>query len=429
MLIFPSVYILTKQGYVASEMAQSIRSFNKILFVSPYRGFRIKPRLITSSAINLCDSRENKTIALEDVAALLKSRNSWTSLEIQDLKNKLIGREVSLRALNKHHNIDEQTVNSVILKSCEKFGLVETGINYFKTLVENGHKISVAETRVLFDLVKGNKDLSEENKNFLYEQYQHLMTRYDVLDNLTLGSCVRFLILYDEYINDAINIVESKGMCCENVNKCWDYIAGAAFQTGQVNLGWESLRKIPEKNYGTLRFNDVEKAITGYINYCNEKVKNGTFSVEEFEKIFQFLSDYNINAVKGRANVIFELRSFLDKLNESYEKDYTWKLSFVKVESGHCSSCNNDLEKTVLDEKSFNDLRTTFLSDVIIGKDVFIKSSPEEVKRYYKFLRSTPHFDVIIDGLNVAYANESSNPNTKIRIQRVSMACKKLITM
>lgn len=40
---------------------------------------------------------------------------------------------------------------------------------------------------------------------------------------------------------------------------------------------------------------------------------------------------------------------------------------------------------------------------MIIGKNLFTKTNPQEVERFKKFINKMDNFDVVIDGLNVAY--------------------------
>lgn len=45
-----------------------------------------------------------------------------------------------------------------------------------------------------------------------------------------------------------------------------------------------------------------------------------------------------------------------------------------------------------------------FLKNAVIGRDVFLKSNPEELNRFKEFIKGMDTFDVVVDGLNVAYS-------------------------
>lgn len=40
---------------------------------------------------------------------------------------------------------------------------------------------------------------------------------------------------------------------------------------------------------------------------------------------------------------------------------------------------------------------------VVIGADIFRKSTPEEIKEFKNFVKMTAPYDMVIDGLNIAF--------------------------
>jgi len=44
------------------------------------------------------------------------------------------------------------------------------------------------------------------------------------------------------------------------------------------------------------------------------------------------------------------------------------------------------------------------MSNVVIGKNIFNNSSPQELNEFKDFIESTMPYDVVVDGLNLAYA-------------------------
>lgn len=71
------------------------------------------------------------------------------------------------------------------------------------------------------------------------------------------------------------------------------------------------------------------------------------------------------------------------------------------------------LSQIALTTSEFNTLRDAFLNPVLIGRDIFIKTQPEEFLNYRKFLERTSPYDIVLDGLNIAYAagNKRNNPS------------------
>lgn len=55
-------------------------------------------------------------------------------------------------------------------------------------------------------------------------------------------------------------------------------------------------------------------------------------------------------------------------------------------------------------------LSDQFLNKVLVRDNVFLKSTPNEVEKFEKFLSRSSRFDIVIDGLNVAYSTGVKKP-------------------
>lgn len=73
--------------------------------------------------------------------------------------------------------------------------------------------------------------------------------------------------------------------------------------------------------------------------------------------------------------------------------------------SGQCKSCQGKVEKLQLTDLEFSNLKGAFLKNVIVGKDIFIKSNPVEMAKFQDFISKLKPHDVVLDGLNIAYSN------------------------
>lgn len=79
--------------------------------------------------------------------------------------------------------------------------------------------------------------------------------------------------------------------------------------------------------------------------------------------------------------------------------------------SGICKKCNNKLQLLQVTEDEFNSIKKEFFENVIIGKNVFSKTNPKEIEHFKKFVSNMGKFDVVVDGLNVAYSTGSKSPS------------------
>jgi len=82
--------------------------------------------------------------------------------------------------------------------------------------------------------------------------------------------------------------------------------------------------------------------------------------------------------------------------------------------NGQCPSCSNKLPESKLNEAEFNKLSDVFLNKVMIKRDVFIKTSPDELNRFRSFIEKSIPFDCVIDGLNVAYAGQKKTNRERV---------------
>lgn len=60
--------------------------------------------------------------------------------------------------------------------------------------------------------------------------------------------------------------------------------------------------------------------------------------------------------------------------------------------------------------EEFEKLKKEFLKNVVIGKNVFNKSTQDELNRFKDFVDKMDKFDVVVDGLNVAYSAGCKHP-------------------
>lgn len=65
-----------------------------------------------------------------------------------------------------------------------------------------------------------------------------------------------------------------------------------------------------------------------------------------------------------------------------------------------------------MDKEQFLKMKTYFFNNILIGKNIYLKSSPEEFQNFKSFIEKTSPYDVVLDGLNIAYSHiREKNPN------------------
>ncbi|OQV23717.1 Mitochondrial ribonuclease P protein 3 [Hypsibius exemplaris] len=93
-----------------------------------------------------------------------------------------------------------------------------------------------------------------------------------------------------------------------------------------------------------------------------------------------------------------------------FEKEQGWMAKFTTLSPrGECAACSEYMKPITITRDEFEKLRENFVKSVIEGTDVFLHTNPAELKRYRDFVEKNAPFDLVVDGLNVAYFQNSSN--------------------
>ncbi|KAI9563201.1 hypothetical protein GHT06_010659 [Daphnia sinensis] len=106
-------------------------------------------------------------------------------------------------------------------------------------------------------------------------------------------------------------------------------------------------------------------------------------------------------------NGVFLKQPIVQKLKEVLQNrsrdPFIGQFTAIDEDSGRCQSCQKVLQNTDITDEEFAALRNRITEKVLLGTDVFLGSKPEEMQRFEELLKTTGPYDIVIDGLNVAY--------------------------
>ncbi|XP_017783153.1 PREDICTED: mitochondrial ribonuclease P protein 3 isoform X2 [Nicrophorus vespilloides] len=208
--------------------------------------------------------------------------------------------------------------------------------------------------------------------------YEQVKGKYGTLDSITNEHVIMGLSVTDkwEICKDILN--EIKLTCVPN-SIAYSCTVKAAFQNGQFDYAWNLLNEMLEKNR---KPNNM-----CYIAYIDKCIEDKSISLE---KLFEFLGD---NDLICDWELIQNLRKYFQETK------------FVKItQKGLCTGCKKVIPRIDLSDEEFDVLKSKIFERVIVGKDVFRNTSPSELQLFQKMMNKNINYDVVIDGLNVAYS-------------------------
>ncbi|KAJ2951771.1 hypothetical protein O0L34_g13937 [Tuta absoluta] len=136
-------------------------------------------------------------------------------------------------------------------------------------------------------------------------------------------------------------------------------------------------------------------AYESWINYILRKYKTK-------DTILKHLDEICMHTSKNCA-VIPETTA--EKLRETYSSlGWLARITRIKKQSGECVYCRTTLDCLKLTEDEFKLLQKNVKDKIIVGSDILLKSSEEELKGFLNFIEQTAPYDIVLDALNICYS-------------------------
>lgn len=78
------------------------------------------------------------------------------------------------------------------------------------------------------------------------------------------------------------------------------------------------------------------------------------------------------------------------------------------------------LERQGISTEEFERLKEAMMEIALIGDNAFLKTTPDELKKFVNFIEITAPFDIVLDGLNIAFQTQTKATVTE-KADAVSM--------
>lgn len=352
-----------------------------------------------SSSITL-----NKNNSINDNLKVLRNHlKPFASVEWKEIRQNLIKTQKRINDINvdatilgllcSNENNDDQNQN--LLKNS-----LNIAKNYIEFLKNEGIELNNA---ILGRLMKiyyftykfDSKQITEEDKKDVLNLYDMIMKKYKILDSITCENLIYGILITNQWKKslDLLNMIE---LTCKPSSNVYNEIILRAFNNLQnddsdEDIGWKLLNEMIINNK-----QPKCEIFLIYLKRCKQNSQSRVKFQENIEKMFKFLENNEILITRLVAN---ELHKLL------LEYNIKSNITKIKTNNGQCNSCKLKIKNLSLTDTEFNNLSSIFLDKVLIRKDVFLKSLPEEVDHFVEFINKTAPYDCVIDGLNVAFSS------------------------
>lgn len=315
-------------------------------------------------------------IRLRNEALLNVLSNDPQRIEWESVRNELIANERTVNLSN---------VDGIIIGFCSReyrLDIAKSYVNYMKLQSLNINDASIGKLLRLFyqNRFHQKSSISSEDEAEIVKFCNALIEKHPVLNDTLAENVIHGLCLTKDWLKCLEMLDHLRATGSKPTATSYSCIIGKALEENKLDIAWNLLRQMTKEQITprTSIFLDFFRKLRG--------------DNDETEKLLSLISE----------NCLM----LPDSAIEDFSEVFGDKCKAVKINrSGKCPSCSSKLSSIQLNAAEFAKLSKTFLDDVLIRKDVFLKSSPEEVARFSSFVDKTAPYDCVIDGLNVAFSH------------------------
>lgn len=337
-------------------------------------------KLMNTNKFNVSNYKRPLSIYLEDEHThLLQSEfnnnevltvDKWKSLRLKILQS---------------NRINDKTIDATIVGHCLRELKLTMAKSYMEFLNFEKININAACYGRLLKLYYGigqERDLSIDECKEVIEMYDLLLLKNPILDPSTAENVIHALCVTSDW-NKSLGIFDNIKLTSQPTASTYGAIVVSAFKNNELNVGIKFLEEMIQ---------------------CEKSPKC---------EVFMAWMDYNIRnnlPIDDMLNFIGENEILISSKVALHFKEQltTQKIKCVIASlyksHGVCTNCNKPMKNISISKEEFNHLCSSFLEKVLIRKNVFLKSTPEELTRFEKFIEKTAPYDCVIDGLNVAFS-------------------------
>ncbi|XP_045499800.1 mitochondrial ribonuclease P catalytic subunit [Colias croceus] len=308
---------------------------------------------------------------------------------------------VQENVLKKYGNYNNKNIDSMMLKLMVRNKEFDAAMEFADFLKTNNRDNSLGATNGLLNLYFHygmEHELSNVQKQFILDSYVNLYEKYKILDYSTAENLLHALCVINEW-KKCIKVLEDIKISGTPSHSAYSTLIGTLFK---INKKSEAMKMI------TKSMNDrrplLDYAYEEWLKYINRKYKDNKTIIKYLNEISTHISNSCIPITKLTAN----------RIKEAYSQvEWDANLTSMHRKTGECTTCHQKLDCLKLTDEEFLQLQNNVKDKLIVGSDLFLKSSPGELQRFSKFVEKTAPYDIVLDALNISFL---ANKNMKDRL-------------
>uniref|UniRef100_A0A3P9HW91 Mitochondrial ribonuclease P catalytic subunit n=1 Tax=Oryzias latipes TaxID=8090 RepID=A0A3P9HW91_ORYLA len=268
-----------------------------------------------------------------------------------------------------------------VAKSLLTFVAMETGTLSYELLL-----------RYLTLCVSGGHD--EE----VFDVYDIMRESFHSLDTGATTLFIKSFSRTDRW-KEAMNLLDEIKKVFTPSQRNYGDVISAAMLHGDTNTAWALYDELLEKGLSP-------HPETWCVLFTRAEMSEGAaHEAEHHQRLLGILLYMRNNQIYPNKMVANAIKTWFESLSSQ-----KWTGSWTSPRSkGLCGCCGSELESIQLTAEEYQELKEKVIADVIQGRDVFKKTTPEELEHFKEFVRRKPPFDVVVDGLNVANVNRDKS--------------------
>ncbi|XP_016987023.1 mitochondrial ribonuclease P catalytic subunit [Drosophila rhopaloa] len=301
--------------------------------------------------------------------------------------------EVRQSLVDSYKHINGHNVDAVILGVCSGPHQLSLAKNYVEFLRSQGSAPNAATLgRLLrvYNAAYHERPLNSTEQAEILEICRTLQAEHETLDANSCEHVIHGLVATNDDWQSALPLLEMMKVTSAPTVAAYSALAEKSFnvESPEQELAWRLLEEMAAAR--------KPPKCEVYLALLNRLASESDKLPAQLKRLMQFLERHEILVSQRVAERLQELAQQVPQLLE---------VSSTSLGPlGKCQACQKHLQPVAITDEQFRQLSECFLERVLIRRDVFQRSTPEEVARFKKYVEKTAPYDCVIDGLNVAYS-------------------------